>query len=233
MIAVALLRPTASQRVLMDLGGRQARAVLELFGDNGGTVCAGRPAAPREGLHQTSGDVLNLFRCLREYPTEIHRRLVHTAVAHPEFVAAQQMLEGRLPVDLGCDPQRAWAFVVDNLGRDARGHFSAAALRRIPTAADALPALVERLRCVELYDDYQSPLSSFDVDGAVVTVDRPERYLSADELLELSRRVGAVKRADVILLTAAECFGEMPVNRTLGEGMFLRSTGALQETMAL
>ena len=230
----AFLRATNAQRALLDLGGRQPSAVLELFADNAGTLGAGRSASPREGLHQASGDVLNLLRSLREYPGDLVRRLRHTAIARTEFVVAQRVLLGRPVIDFECDPQRAWAFVVDNLAKDSRGHYSQRGARRIPAAADALPELVDVLRRVELFHDYLQAINAFDQEGGVILVPHPEVALGdGPELDELGDRLRGLTQAAAVVLTTGQLFDEGGVSRRLSNGRFLWATDGMQEQIDL
>jgi DNA adenine methylase len=70
-----------------------------------------RPPAPVEVLNDLDGELVNLFRCLRDpgHFTELRHRLLYTLYARGEFTRALEILQTLTETD---PVRRAWAFFV-------------------------------------------------------------------------------------------------------------------------
>lgn len=157
------------------------RVYVEPFGGSGAVLMSKAPAV-HEIYNDADGELVNLFRVLREPATcnELARKLQHTPYARDEFRASYEPTSDKVEWARRTLVRGAMAHGSDAITRGYLTGFKtstrqrgsdAKAFARLP---DKLPAWLERLRGVSIEnDDAMTVLQRYDSEAALHYVDPP------------------------------------------------------------
>ena len=134
---------------------------VEVFG-GGGSVLLNKERSVREVLNDANGNLINLYRVVREHPEELKDRLLYVMHNREDFKLAQRRLAQFPPAD---PIQRAADFYqIIRQSYAGNGKQFCAVARSMWAGFPAIDRVAGRLQGVVIFQRYDSPTTVFYID---------------------------------------------------------------------